>query len=498
VANPALINEAFRHLQAGAGEHALQVARKAIAANPAAARARLAEALALRMLGRLDEAARSLARAAALDPNDYGVAYETGVARKQQGDAGGALAQFERARVLKPDFFVTQLDALLNLTQALKGAGRGDEADAAFVHALAANPHDFHLLRAFGQHSVSRGNYKRAATLFGEARRAGPGDEALPIYLAQVELMQGHWEAAWSAYAERSTRKHFERMLVERGTAYRVPALASLAGRDVALVGEQGYGDILFFLRWAPALARAGARLHFVGLAGLHSMLERTGLFAGCYANFDASLPATVPLMIGDLPQVVGGDPLAVESLRIAPLPERLASWRARLEAAGPRPWIGLTWRAGTPPEELAHGLYKTVPQDLLFNVARAMGGTAIALQRKPAAGEIEAAGRSLGAKLHDFSASNDQLEDALALVALLDRHIGVSNTNMHLAAAAGVTADVLVQFPPEWRWRVEGDSPWFPGFRIHRQDPGGDWTDAIAGIRKPGTDPTFPRLAGK
>jgi hypothetical protein len=187
--------------------------------------------------------------------------------------------------------------------------------------------------------------------------------------------------------------------------------------------------------------------------------------------------------MIGDLPQLVGGDPRAFASLRIDPLPERLASWRARLEAAGPRPWIGVTWRAGTPPEELAHGLHKTVPQDLLFNAVRAMGGTVIALQRKPAAGEIDAAGHLLCGKVHDFTGSNDQLEDALALVALLDRHIGVSNTNMHLAAAAGATADVLVPFPPEWRWRIEGDSPWFPGFRVHRQEPGGDWTRALAGL---------------
>ena len=50
----------------------------------------------------------------------------------------------------------------------------------------------------------------------------------------------------------------------------------------------------------------------------------------------------------------------------------------------------------------------------------------------------------------------------------------------MHLAAAAGATADVLVQFPPEWRWRIEGESPWFPGFRVHRQAIDGDWSHAL------------------
>jgi len=44
-------------------------------------------------------------------------------------------------------------------------------------------------------------------------------------------------------------------------------------------------------------------------------------------------------------------------------------------------------------------------------------------------------------------------------------------------------SADVLVPFPPEWRWRAAGTSPWFPGFRIHRQDRERDWT---AALRKP------------
>ena len=51
------------------------------------------------------------------------------------------------------------------------------------------------------------------------------------------------------------------------------------AGRSFALVAEQGLGDILFFLRFAPELVERGARLAFRGDARLHSMLARTGLF---------------------------------------------------------------------------------------------------------------------------------------------------------------------------------------------------------------------------
>lgn len=513
MASPDDVVEAFRQLQAGNAARALELAR----AHPEAARARLAEGIALRMMKRLDEAGSALARAAQLDPRDAAIAYESGVVRQLQGDMAAALEQFELARALKPAFFAAQFsagslrfdrrewdaaaerfraalavqpgqaDALANLAQALRLGGRMDEAEKALVHALAANPHDFHTLRTFGQFSVANGNYARAAKLFTEAWRARPDDGALPIFIAQAELLQDRWDAAWAAYRHREPRKHLERALAAEGATYRIPALAQLRGQAVCVIAEQGVGDVLFFLRWAPQLAAAGARLSFLGESRLHSMLARTGLFTTLHEFGDPAAPgAALPLLVGDLPQLAGmPDPLTLQSLSIAPLPERLDLWRARLERAGPRPWIGLTWRAGLPPEELAHGLYKTVPLEPFFRAAGALGDTAVALQRRPRPGEIDAAAPWLGRPLHDFSAMNEDLEDALALVALLDRHVGVSSTNMHLAAAAGATADVLVGFPPEWRWRPHGDSPWFPGFRIHRQQPNGDWTQAFAALAR-------------
>ncbi len=271
-------------------------------------------------------------------------------------------------------------------------------------------------------------------------------------------------------------RRAFTAARSARGLAYRVPPLEELAGRLVTLVGEQGLGDALFYLRFAPQLAARGARLEFAGDARLAPLLRRTGLFEASQASDAmAQAGAQLPILIGDLPAVPGIDPLP-PSLSIAPDPERLAAWRARLEAAGPRPWIGIAWRAGTPADALAHGLYKSVPLEDLCRALRPLGGTVIAIQRGPRAGEIDAASAALGRSVPDFTRANEDLEDALALVALLDRHVAVSNTNIHLAAAAGTVADVLVPFPPEWRWTAEGESPWYPGFRVHRQSRGGDW----------------------
>ena len=109
-----------------------------------------------------------------------------------------------------------------------------------------------------------------------------------------------------------------------------------------------------------------------------------------------------------------------------------------------------------------------------------------IALQRLPAAGEIDALAAACGRPIADFTALNESLEDMLALLELLDDYIGVSNTNMHLRAAAGRAARVLVPSPSEWRWMNRGKrSPWFPQFSIYRQSLSGDWTPALAQLER-------------
>ena len=508
------IGEAFRKLQAGDAAGALECAQRITAQEPGNARAHLATGIALRMAKRYDEAAAALARAQSLDPRDHAAAYELGIVRQLEGRADAALEHFERSAQLRPAFFAAhfsagliradrgewaraaecyravlvlqpnQPDALLHLALALERGARHEEAEAAFVHALAANPHHTPTLRVFGQYSATRGNFKRAASLFAEVARLDPLDEAVPMFVAQTELLLGRWQPAWAAYARRVPRREFERAAAARGAPYAVPTVESLAGREATLVAEQGLGDTLFFLRWAPLLRAANARLRFAGEPRLHAMLARTGLFEAFEKAPTAQ--ARSPILVAALPSMFAStDPFAVASLRIAPLPERVAAWEETLRSLGPRPWIGAQWRAGTAREVVGHALSKVVPVEALFKALAPIPGTVVALQRAIAPGELDRARQSLGRPVHDLSRANDDLEDVLALATLLDRHVAVSSTTLHLALAAGATADVLVPFAPEWRWRLEGDSPWFPGFRVHRQTLDGDWSSALAALAR-------------
>src|SRR5436190_4030399 len=95
------LGDAFLRLQAGDAAGALAIAQRVAAEQPSNARARLASGIALRMAGRLDEAALELEAARRLDPTDHAAFYESGVVRQLQGRADEALVLFERCTLLR-------------------------------------------------------------------------------------------------------------------------------------------------------------------------------------------------------------------------------------------------------------------------------------------------------------------------------------------------------------------------------------------------------------
>ncbi len=109
-----------------------------------------------------------------------------------------------------------------------------------------------------------------------------------------------------------------------------------------------------------------------------------------------------------------------------------------------------------------------------------------INVQRIPAVDETAAFSQAIGRPVCDLTATNDDLEDMLALVGLLDDFICVSNTNVHLAASCGHSCRLLIPNPPEFRWMAKGvESPWFPGMTIYRQGTDSDWSAAFDALER-------------
>jgi hypothetical protein len=338
--------------------------------------------------------------------------------------------------------------------------------------------------------------------------------------MAGVYLSVGDLQAGWREYEWRTARLSFLADNPRIRLAAEAPA--NLSGKKICLLREQGLGDELFFLRFAAELKSRGAEITYLAHAKLASLLERVPALDRVITQQDALPAADSMMLVGDLPRVLA--PFACCPLRprsvsrqrrpgtltqgiafarrlrvfypelLPPLaqtvpPLRLRDMKRRLDGLGPPPYFGITWRAGIAPAQqrgAARLLHKALPLEELGAALREVDGTLLALQRNPESGEIGRLASLTGRPVHDLAALNEDLEAMLALLALLDEYIGVSNTNMHLRAGAGRTARVLVPCPPEWRWMAAGDeSPWFPGFRVYRQGPDGDWSGALARLTR-------------
>jgi hypothetical protein len=130
--------------------------------------------------------------------------------------------------------------------------------------------------------------------------------------------------------------------------------------------------------------------------------------------------------------------------------------------------------------------LTKSVPPKLLGEALRGWRGTTILLQRGARPDDAAQFAAAFAAPFHDLSALGEDLRAMLAVLALVDEYVGVSNTNIHMLAGIGRSARVIVPFPPEWRWlRREDRSPWFPAFPVYRQPVSRDWGAPLAMLRK-------------
>ena len=385
--------------------------------------------------------------------------YNAGLAHMREGRLAEARACYEQAIALDPRY----VRAHHNLATVLDDLGEHERAEAHFRAAIAADPNAAEPWAGLGGNQRLRGRLSAARQAYEHALDLRVEFPAARWNLALIDLAEGKFASGWTNYLFRPT--------ADRGKAPLVQLASDLTGIIVDIVDEQGLGDALFFLRFAPALRARGAVLRYECDPRLAGIVERMIDSGSVTAN-----TATVRVALGDLPYVLGAD--TAPPVPVRALTDRLAAMTARLRAAGPPPFIGLTWRAG---QRVDSFLFKEVPPERLGKALLTAPGTLIDLQRKPLHGEHATLEKVLGRSVADFSAHNDDLEDMLALMSLLDDYVGVSNTNMHLRAAAGRPARVLIPNPAEYRWMVAGkESPWFPGFRLYRQAANGNWDNAL------------------
>lgn len=395
---------------------------------------------ALRGLGRHQEALAAFDRALALAP-DYAEAHNNrGNALLELNRIADALADYERTLALKPGF----ADALVNRGNALHFLGREREAIASFDAAIALSP------------QLAEAYWNRGLSL----------------------LALGDFARGWPDYEWRWKR---DSELKPRGFAQPQWRGEDLHGRTILLHAEQGYGDIIQFIRYLPMVVAKGGKVVLEipddlkpligGIAGVTAVVRRGEplppfdvhcplmSLAGAFGTTLATIPAPVPYL--QAPD------------------ERVQQWQARLGAAQ-APRVGLVW-SGKPTHK--NDRNRSIPLTLLAPLLQTAGVTFVSLQK-----DYRDADRATlaAAPLIRLDGALADFADTAAAITALDLVIAVDTAVAHLTGAMGKPLWLLLPAIGDWRWLQDrADSPWYPSARLFRQPRIGDWPSAIAEVSR-------------
>ncbi|TMG80366.1 MAG: glycosyltransferase family 9 protein, partial [Betaproteobacteria bacterium] len=256
-----------------------------------------------------------------------------------------------------------------------------------------------------------------------------------------------------------------------------------LAGKRILVRAEQGLGDMIQFVRFAPLLHGMGARVFLSVHRPLAALLGTVdGVEQVCVLGREASLPQMdcwIPAL--SVPRCLRIDektiPAAVPYLRTDPALRR--KWADRLRRHGATRRIGIAW-SGSPTHN--NDRYRSMAPGTLATLARAVARADTVYFGLGEARLPEAARRSgllpLG-PLADFA-------ELAALVEQLDLVITVDTAFAHLAGALARPVWVLLPLNCDWRWlRERSDSAWYPTMRLYRQRALGDWSGVMEQVAR-------------
>jgi Flp pilus assembly protein TadD len=391
------------------------------------------------------------------------------------GRSAEAMETYDRALVLDPHSVLV----LLHRGRLLSKLGQHARAAACYEKLLARSPDHAEAHISLGHLLIQLGRHRDAVASFARAIALAPDNADAHFNLALALLTLGDFKAGWAEY---EWRFRTEGLKPSRST-YPQPhwdGVEPLAGKTILVYTEQGLGDSIMFVRYAPMLAARSASV-IAGLLPQAKVLATdidgvTPVAPGDpLPAFDIQCPLlSLPYLLGTRLETI---PASVPYIR--PRADRVAAWRDRLQRDG-KPIVGVVWAGG---RDFKGDHSRSIVLQRFQALFNAPGMRFVSLQRDLREGDAELLRPwvdvvHLGEQLSDFA-------DTAAIISLLDLVISVDTSVAHLAGAMARPVWILLPAVPDFRWMLDrADSPWYPTARLFRQPRPGDWESVLASVK--------------
>jgi tetratricopeptide (TPR) repeat protein len=405
-----------------------------------------------------------------------------GVVLERKGQHDEATHAFETAIKIRPTCHI----AYANLAKSFMRAGRSDESVAAYRKSLELKPDCADTYNSFGNALTDMGRHDEAVACFTKCLELKPDNLDARVNRGLAWLRKGDFAQGWAEYESRWKKYPQKRpprleLLQPQWNGF------PLDGRTILLVCEQGIGDIIQFIRYAPILKQQGARVIFECREPLIPLMK------GC-PGVDVLIAQGAPLPAYDvhapllsLPGLLGTSleriPRDVPYLSVDQT--LVEKWRANLSSCRDFK-VGINWQGS---KQYRGDFHRSIPLVNFEPLSRIPGVKLFSLQKNEGLEQLTELGEKFG--ITDLGSGLDidtgAFIETAAVLKNLDLFITSDTAVAHLAGALGVPVWMPVSTQPDWRWMTgREDSPWYPTMRLFRQEKFMDW------------GPVFARLAAE
>ena len=270
-----------------------------------------------------------------------------------------------------------------------------------------------------------------------------------------------------------------------------------LAGKRILIVGEQGLGDELMFANILPDIARAvgdDGKLQIAVDPRLVPIFQRSFPKAEIGTYDDGKLEEK-PVRIFPWARENGdpdfyapvGTPLHILRKQLSDFPreaflkadpEKRRCFRARLEALGPGPYVGICWRSMVMGAK--RGKYYS-PIDSWGPILTLPGVTFVNLQYGEVTAELQRAADEFGITIHNFADLDlrNDLDGAAALTDACDLVISAPTAAAAMAGALGRETWFMVT-GRVWPQLGTDCYPWYRSSRVFACEKFADWGELM------------------
>jgi len=380
----------------------------------------------------------------------------------QRGLSAEAEECYRQALALDPGF----ADAHFNLGSACGRAGRAQDALHHLRQAVALKPSFKEAWETLALSLEEDGSLHEAWACWERVLQLDPGWIKGRWACSLTLLKMGRLLEGWASY---EWRLQIPELIPPRD--FNAPAWTGqpFQQQTLLIVAEQGLGDTIQFIRYAPLVKARGGIVTVECQAPLADLLKSCSGIDQIVAS-GQSLPHydwCVSLM--SLPHIF--------QTTLETIPSEVPYLGPRhpiKRTPGKRLRVGLVW-AGNPKQQ--RDRMRSCPFEELLPLLATEGIQWVCLQKEiPLSdrGPVETCSHLERLSLDDFAATADQVSD-------LDLVVSVDTSVAHLAGAMNAPVWILLARASDWRWLLDrDDSPWYPSARLFRQRQAGDWKEVV------------------